>query len=190
MTKQLQYVDLYNQVNQSLSIKLPNDRVVNLVFTDLSNTNDELTDIYNKLNSIFQLDTDMNIFASYKGQLVQLSLSICNDINGKLTDGVLEPAEIVEFVTNSLNTVTLFITNQVQQQQDNHIDIKNLVMHYILSLMIIILSALEVAGIIQKDALKPTLEKINEVVTKIQLINQVVVTVAKMNSVNKCCTVS
>lgn len=200
--KQVNYVDLYNQLNQSLSIKMPNGDSLSLVFVDLStnmNNNDaELTNIYNKLNAIFKLDTNMEVFAAYNDQLIQLSFNICNDVNAKLADGTLEPFEIVDFVSNSLNLVTSFITSQMEQRKDDSADIKNLVMHYVLSLMVIILSALETAGVVKNEDLTPVLKKVDEVVSQIQLINQVAVNMAKINGLmsddktkaKSCCVIS
>lgn len=192
----LNYVDLYNQLNQSLIIKIPHLTAVSLTFSDLStnisNNAVEFADIYNKLNSIFQMNTNMKVFTAYKSQLIQITVNICNDINMKLADGVLEPSEIVEFVANSLNTVTEIIANQIQELKDNKEDIKNLVTHYVLSLMIVILSALETTNIISKDSLKPTLDQIDKIVSEIQLVNQIANNVAKINSNTngKCCVIS
>lgn len=187
----MNYNNLYNNVNKSLSLKLKNGQHISLIFDDLSTNikqNDaELGDIYNKLNSMFQVDTDMTVFEAYNNQLAQLSLKICDDVNTKLADGVLTPDEIVSFVINALNNVTSFIVSQMNAVGTKQTDVKNLVMHYVLSLLIVVLSALQSADIIKQSDVKPVLKKINLVVTELQLVNQVAANLVKISTGRKCC---
>lgn len=182
------YVQLYNQMNDKLILKLPNSQQVNLVFSDLTENlqqNDvALANIYNKLNGIFQISTDMSLFAPYQTQLVQLSVKICSDINKKLetTNGNLQTIDIVTFVSTALNDVTVFITQQMNLLKTNQTDVKNLIMHYVLSLTILILSTLESANIIKSSDIQPTLAEIDLAVTGLQLVT----VVSKANGTCSC----
>lgn len=109
--------------------------------------------IIGKLNTMVPRNFRIESIDNYKTDLSDLATNICKDISSKLDDGILEPVEIVHIVMGAINGITMTINKKVAQFKDNEGDIKGILCHFVLSLLIILLSSLATANIIDEALL-------------------------------------
>jgi hypothetical protein len=177
-------------LNRSLSIQIADGQRIALTFDDLSkqmtDNNSDIKNIYDKLTSLMA-DNAAEQCSKYEDQLVQISLKICNDINTKLADGILEPIEIVQFVSNAFSSTVTLIADQMEKINDKEADVKNMVIHFVLSLVIVIISALEVNNILKKESIKSLLDEVEKFLDGIIIAKQI----AKIGKRNcTCCLIA
>ena len=157
-------LNIYIDMNEKYSIHINNNEIISS-FSDYSRIMLEISnsvrDIVATLNAMIPKKFNVNIMQNYKTDMSDLAHAICDDISIKLNDGILSPMEVVHAVMGALNNIGKVIKKKTKQLKHNTLDIKYVLTHFVLSLLIIILSSLTAVDVINENDLKIILKEIS-----------------------------
>lgn len=197
----------YTMLNNSMSITVNNKTIpinFKLYNETIARHGDSINHITQKMNVIiFKLSNNIQLkdmlINTFNNELNLITIKICNEINYALDDGVLEPLEIVKIVISSIESITSMIQNRLQilntKQKTNKIDIgtpqavantmKAILTHYIMTLILIILTILEISNTVSTNDITNILNEVSKYLDVLSFVSDAVDVIKKKTS--SCC---
>jgi len=190
----IRMLEFYKTMNLKFCIKVKDTEIISN-FDDYINTMELLSinfkSIIGKLNTFISKNNEIENIDKYKTDISDLAIIICKEISDKLTDGILELIEIVHIVMSALNNISIVINRKTIELGDKAYDIKMVIAHFVLSLLIIVLSALTGAKIINSNQLYEILNEICMQLETYRLMNQILDNTIFFNKKKtSCCILS
>lgn len=175
-----QYIDFNNSmsINVDGNIMLINFKQYNEIIKKNGIKFDKIVVLLNQtLQNVISsnISKSLEFTKTYKNEFNLLTINICNEINKALSDNKLEPEEVINIVTMSVNEISDIIKNKISHLGDKTGSVvKAVFMHYVITLMLITLSILETCGIISHIDMTFILNEIYKYMLVISLTTSVV----------------
>ena len=142
--------DLIKNMIEPLTIHINDNTILNL--KNYINLSEEYTNILNSIIKDIPLNT--LLFNKLKLTLSGTANHIVSDISGQIINNTISPDGFIIIISDVVNDLLILVNN------NNISDISGVLINFIISLMIVILSALTTIKIIEKNEVVDILNKI------------------------------